>query len=268
MAEQEQVYAGEHVRLELDAEHRVGTIRVDRPPMNALARQVWQEVLEASTVATEDDRVGAVVVWGGPKVFAAGADIKEFPTWDFQQVKETGTLLQRALDALARMPKVSIAAINGYALGGGCELALACDFRFVADSAKLGQPEILLGIIPGAGGTQRLPRIVGLSRAKELIFSGRTIDAGEAERIGLADRVLPADDVYAEAVAQAARYAAGPYALRMAKRAIEDGTEMPLDQGLRLERDLFAECFATDDARIGIDSFVEHGPGKAAFTQR
>lgn len=257
---------GEFVRLEVDPDNRVGTIRIERPPMNPLSRQVWLEIEECAREAAERDDVGAVVVWGGAKVFAAGADIKEFPNWDYREVKKTGTVLQRALDTLARMPKVVIAAINGYALGGGCELALACDFRFIAENTKMGQPEILLGIIPGAGGTQRLPRLVGLSKAKELVFSGRMVDANEAPTIGLADAVFPADDVYAEAVKAAARYAAGPYALGLAKRAIEDGTEMPLDQGLRLERDLFAECFATDDARIGIASFIENGPGKAEFT--
>ncbi|HEX9767402.1 MAG TPA: enoyl-CoA hydratase-related protein, partial [Nitriliruptorales bacterium] len=163
---------------------------------------------------------------------------------------------------------VTIAAINGYALGGGCELALACDFRFIADNAKLGQPEILLGVIPGAGGTQRLPRLIGIARAKELVFSGRMVDAVEAPRIGLADAVFPADDVYDEAVKAAARYAAGPFAIRLAKQAIEDGLEMSLDNALRLERAMFAGAFATEDARIGVQSFIEHGPGKAEFVQR
>jgi enoyl-CoA hydratase/carnithine racemase len=259
---------GEFVRLDVDAERRVGTLRLERPPMNALSLQVWREIEAAALEAADRDDVRAVVVHGGSKVFAAGADIKEFPTWTFHEVREVGQVLQRSLDTLARIPVVTIAAISGYALGGGCELAMACDFRFVADNAKLGQPEILLGIIPGAGGTQRLPRLVGLSRAKELVFSGRMVDAAEAERIGLADAVFPADDVYDRAVEAAARYAAGPYALGLAKRAIEEGTEMALDQGLRLEGSLFADCFATEDARIGIDSFIEHGPGKAEFRGR
>ncbi len=259
---------GEFVRLEVDAERKVGTIRLDRPPMNALSRQVWAEIEQAALEAADHDEVGAVVVWGGPKVFAAGADIKEFPDWDYQQVNDTGQLLQRSLDTLARLPMPTIAAINGYALGGGSELALACDFRFAADNAKLGQPEILLGIIPGAGGTQRLPRLVGLSRAKELIFSGRVVDMVEGERIGLVDAVHPSDEVYEVALDTAARYAAGPYALRLAKQAIEDGTELPLDQGLRLERSLFAAAFATDDASIGIASFLASGPGEAEFTGR
>ena len=259
---------GEFVRLEVDEQRRVGTIRLDRPKMNALSRQVWAEVEQAATEAADRDDVGAVVVWGGERVFAAGADIKEFPDWSYQDARAIGTDLQRSLDTLARMPKVTIAAVNGYALGGGCELALACDLRFVAEDARLGQPEILLGLIPGAGGTQRLPRLVGLSRAKELIFSGRQVRAEEALRIGLADRVVAPDAVYEEAAGAAARYAAGPYAIALAKRAIEDGTELPLDQALRLERDLFAECFATDDARTGIASFLAEGPGKASFEGR
>jgi enoyl-CoA hydratase/carnithine racemase len=256
----------EFVTLEVDADTRVGTVRIDRPPMNALATQVWLELGQVCDEAVRDEDCNAIVVWGGPKVFAAGADIKEFPDWSYQDVVGLGTL-QDALDRLQRLPMVTIAAINGYALGGGCELALACDFRFVADNAKLGQPEILLGIIPGAGGTQRLPRLVGVSKAKELIFSGRMVDAVEAPRIGLADEVFPADDVLDEARKAAARYAAGPFAIRLAKQAIEDGLDMSLENGLRLERSLFAGAFATEDARIGIDSFVASGPGNATFVQ-
>jgi enoyl-CoA hydratase/carnithine racemase len=260
---------GELVRLEVDAARRVGTIRLDRPPMNALALQVWREIGEAADEARERDDVRAVVVWGGPKVFAAGADIKEFPDWTPDDVRgEAGDVLQRSLDTLARLPMPTIAAINGYALGGGCELALACDLRFAADNAKMGQPEILLGIIPGAGGTQRLPRLIGLSRAKELIFSGRMVDMVEAERIGLVDAVFPADEVHDKALAAAARYAAGPAALALAKEAIVEGVERPLDEGLRLEQERFADCFATEDARTGIASFIENGPGKASFSGR
>ena len=186
---------GEFVQLEVDEQRRVGTIRLDRPPMNALSHQMWREIEAATLEAVEHEHVGALVVHGGPKVFAAGADIKEFPDWSYQDVNHNGQVLQRSLDTLARAPMPTLAAINGYALGGGCELALACDFRFAADNAKLGQPEILLGLIPGAGGTQRLPRLIGLSRAKELIFSGRMVDMVEAERIGLVDHVAAADDL-------------------------------------------------------------------------
>ena len=259
---------GEFVNLEVDVERRVGTLRLDRPPMNALSQQLCRELEEATREGIDRDDVGALVVWGGPKVFAAGADIKEFPSRSYQDMVGAGLALQRAVDLLASAPLVTIAAINGYALGGGCEIALACDFRSAADSAKMGQPEILLGLIPGAGGTQRLPRLVGLARAKDLILSGRIVDMVEAERIGLVDAVHPADDVYEHALEAAARYAAGPFALRLAKRAIDDGIELPLDQALRFERHLFAECYATEDARAGIDSFIEHGPGKAVFSGR
>ncbi|MFA9430403.1 enoyl-CoA hydratase/isomerase family protein [Egicoccus sp. AB-alg2] len=259
---------GEFVRLEVDTERRVGTIRLDRPPMNAISNQVWLEIGECAQEAADHPDVGAVVVWGGPKVFAAGADIKQFPEIDYQAMKAGGAVLQRAMDTLARVPLVTIAVVNGYALGGGCEVALACDFRFAADNAKLGQPEVLLGLIPGAGGTQRLPRLVGLSRAKELLFSGRMVDMVEAQQIGLVDEVHPADEVYDRAVEAAARYAAGPFALRLIKQAVEDGTELPIDQALRLEQSLFAEAFGTDDARTGIASFIENGPGKAKFTGR
>lgn len=259
---------GEFVRLEVDRDRRVGTIRLERPPMNAISFQVWREIGECAAEAAEDEGVGAIVVWGGPKVFAAGADIKEFPDQGFTDVEVSGRTLQDGLDVLARVPKVTIAAINGYALGGGCEVALACDFRFAADNAKLGQPEVLLGLIPGAGATQRLPRLIGASRAKQLIFSGRMVDMTEAERIGLVDEVHPADDLYEAAVAAAQRYADAPFALRLAKRAIDEGLELPLDQGLRLERTLFAASFSTEDARAGIDSFITNGPGQARFTGR
>jgi enoyl-CoA hydratase/carnithine racemase len=259
---------GEFVRLEVDVERRVGTIRLDRPPMNAISFQVWREIGECADEAASRDDVGAVVVSGGPKVFAAGADIKQLPSHGFADIEVMGQILQSSLDTLARVPKVTIAAINGYALGGGCEVALACDFRFAADNAKLGQPEILLGLIPGAGGTQRLPRLVGAARAKELIFSGRMVDMTEAAHIGLVDQVHPADDVYDAAVAAAQRYADAPFALRLAKRAIDDGLELPLDQALRLERTLFAASFSTQDAQAGIDSFIANGPGQARFRGR
>ncbi|HEX2029287.1 MAG TPA: enoyl-CoA hydratase-related protein [Nitriliruptorales bacterium] len=256
------------ITLEVDGDARVATIRLNRPPMNALSRQVWLEIAAAAGEASERDDVGAVVVWGGPQVFAAGADVKEFPHWDYRSTREAGQLLHASLATLERLPKVTIAAVHGYALGGGCELAMACDFRYAADSARFGQPEINLGLIPGAGGTQRLPRLVGLSRAKDLIYTGRMISAQEAHAWGLVDRLYPADDLYDEATTAAARFAAGPYALRLAKQALQDGSEMALDQALRLERSLFAECFATEDARTGIESFIRQGPGEAEFTGR
>ncbi len=258
---------GEFVRLEV--EDAVGTIRLDRPPMNALSVQVQDELRECALEAAARADVRAVVVYGGPKVFAAGADVKEMAGWSYQQVVNRGADLQGSFTAVARIPKPVVAAVTGYALGGGCELALCADIRVAGDNAKLGQPEILLGIIPGAGGTQRLPRLVGPSRAKDLIFTGRFVDAEEALRIGLVDQVVAPDDVYSAALEYAARFASGAaYALRAAKEAIDQGLDTDIDRGLELERLQFAGLFATEDRTIGMQSFVEHGPGKAEFVGR
>jgi len=248
-------------------EGRVGTIRLDRAPVNALNPQVWSELGDAARQCAQDDGIAAVVLWGGPKVFAAGADIKAMQNMSFQQFFAAGSGLQDAFKALASIPKVVIAAVNGYALGGGCELSLTADFRYAAENAKLGQPEILLGTMPGAGGTQRLTRLVGISKAKEIVYGGAFYSAEESLAMGLVDKVFPTEEVYDRAVEAAARYAQGPYALRMAKKAIDEGYEMDLDSALRLETTLFAATFATEDRRIGMDSFVEQGPGKATFTR-
>jgi enoyl-CoA hydratase len=259
---------GEFVNVSVD-EEGVATVRLDRPPVNALNGQVWEELGAAAARCETDDGIGAIVLWGGRKVFAAGADIKEMREQSFQEFfARAGGGLQESLKRLARIQKVVIAAINGYALGGGCELTLAADFRYAAEDARLGQPEILLGIIPGAGGTQRLARLVGVAKAKEMVFSGDFYSAQDCLAIGLVDRVFPPDQVYDRAVEAARRYARGPFALRMAKKAIDEGIDMDLDSALRLETTLFATTFVTDDARIGLDSFVEQGPGKAEFTRR
>lgn len=258
---------GEFVSLSVS--DGVGTIRLDRPPMNALNVQVQQELRQAAHEATDDPAVGAVVVSGGPKVLAAGADVKEMAGWTYTQAVDRSRELQACFTAVAEIPKPTIAAVTGYALGGGCELALCCDLRIAGDNAKLGQPEILLGIIPGAGGTQRLTRLIGPSRAKDLVFTGRFVEAGEALRIGLVDRVVAPDDVYAESVALARRLAQGaPYALRAAKEAIDSGLEVDLATGLEIERVQFAALFGTEDRRIGMESFMENGPGKAEFARR
>ena len=216
-----------------------------------------------------DPAVHAVVLYGGEKVFAAGADVKEMATMSYAAMVERSGALQSSFTAVARIPKPVVAAVTGYALGGGCELALCADFRVAGDNAKLGQPEILLGVIPGAGGTQRLPRLVGPARAKEIIFSGRFVAADEALRIGLVDRVVPADEVYAAARAMAAQFVGGPaLALRAAKEAVDRGIETDLDSGLELERLQFAGLFATEDRRTGMESFVADGPGKATFQGR
>jgi enoyl-CoA hydratase/carnithine racemase len=257
----------EFVRFEV--EDGVGTLLLARPPMNALSSQVQQEIREAAHEATAREDVRAVVVYGGPKVFAAGADVKEMVGWSYQEMVVRSAALQSAFTAVARIPKPTIAAITGYALGGGCELALCCDLRVAGDNARLGQPEILLGIIPGAGGTQRLSRLVGPARAKEIIFTGRFVGAEEALRIGLVDRVVAPDDVYTEAVALARTLAHGPaFALRAAKAAIARGLEVDLETGLEIERLQFSALFATEDRAIGMASFVEHGPGKAQFVGR
>jgi len=258
---------GEFVRVEVEG--GIGTIRLDRPPMNALNAQVQGELHAAATEVSGRADVRAVVIYGGEKVFAAGADIKEMVTADYATMLERATPLQAAFDALARIPKPVVAAVTGYALGGGCELALTADFRVCGDNAKLGQPEILLGVIPGAGGTQRLARLIGPARAKDLVFSGRFVDADEALRIGLVDRVVAPDDVYAAARETAARYVEGPaLALRAAKTAIDGGLDLDLASALRLESQLFASLFATEDRSIGMTSFVENGPGKARFVGR
>jgi enoyl-CoA hydratase len=257
----------EFVRLEVEG--GIGTIRLDRPPMNALNVQVQDELRAAAAEATSRNDVRAVVLYGGPKVFAAGADIKEMAGMTYVDMVQRAGALQDCFTAVARIPKPVVAAVTGYALGGGCELALTADFRVCGDNAKLGQPEILLGIIPGAGGTQRLPRLVGPAKAKDLVFSGRFVGADEALQIGLVDRVVAPDDVYDAAVEMVSRYANGPaYALRAAKEAIDEGLDVDLDSGLRIERKVFAGLFATEDRTIGMTSFVEHGPGKAEFVGR
>ncbi|HEX6936398.1 MAG TPA: enoyl-CoA hydratase-related protein [Actinomycetes bacterium] len=259
--------APEYVRLEV--EDRIGTIRLDRPPMNALNVQVQEELRAAAQSAAERKDVHAVVLYGGEKVFAAGADVKEMAAMSYTDMVDRAGALQSSFTAVARIPKPVIAAVTGYALGGGCELALCADLRVCADNAKLGQPEILLGVIPGAGGTQRLPRLVGPSRAKDIIFSGRFVDAEEALRIGLVDKVVPADEVHGAAREMAARFVGGPtYALRAAKEAVDRGLETDLDSGLELERLQFAGLFATADRTIGMESFVANGPGKAVFEGR
>lgn len=258
---------GEFVRLEVA--EGVGTLRLERPPMNALDVQVQEEIRAAAQEAGERDDVAAVVLYGGEKLFAAGADVKEMAAMAHaDMVKRSGALMS-ALTAVARIPKPVVAAVTGYALGGGCELALCADVRIAADDATFGQPEILLGIIPGAGGTQRLSRLVGPSTAKDLIFTGRFVKAEEALRIGLADRLVPAAEVYDAAVAWASTFVGGAsLALRAAKEAVDRGLEVDLETGLEIERAQFAALFATEDRTRGMTSFVEHGPGKATFVGR
>ncbi|RKN40852.1 enoyl-CoA hydratase/isomerase family protein [Streptomyces hoynatensis] len=255
--------------VHLEVADGVGTLRLDRPPMNALDIAVQDRLRELAGEATARADVRAVVIRGSERVFAAGADIKEMRAMDHAAMIERSRGLQEAFTAVARIPKPVIAALTGYALGGGLELALCADLRIAAEDARFGQPEIQLGLIPGAGGTQRLPRLIGPSRAKDLIFTGRHVKADEALSMGLVDRVVPAAEVFAEARALAVRLAAGPAtALRAAKEAVDAGLETDLDTGLTLERTWFAGLFATEDRDYGMRSFVEDGPGKAVFWPR
>ncbi|HET9143088.1 enoyl-CoA hydratase/isomerase family protein [Actinophytocola sp.] len=256
---------GEFVRLEV--EDGVGTIRLDRPPMNALNKQVQEEIRAAAREAADRADVRAVIVYGGQKVFAAGADIKEMADMSYVDMAERAGALSSSFAAVAEIPKPTVAAVTGYALGGGLELALCCDRRIAGDNAKVGQPEILLGIIPGAGGTQRLARLIGPSKAKDIVYTGRFVEAGEALSLGVVDEVVAPDDVYEAALRWARQFVTGPArALAAAKAAIDTGLDTDLATGLKVESQVFAALFATEDQKTGMRSFVENGPGKATFS--
>ncbi len=256
----------EFVRVETSS--GVATIRIDRPKMNALNPQVLSELTEAANAVGADRDVRAAVIWGGPRIFAAGADIGGFTGLAPAAAQALSRQFNDAFLAVENMPQITVAAVNGYALGGGMELAMATEFRVAADDAVFGQPEIKLGIIPGGGGTQRLPRLVGITRAKEIIYTGRNVYPDEALAVGLVSAVHPAQETYDAAVEMAAGYAAGPAALRMAKQAVMDGLPLSLADAVARETEHFGECFSTDDATIGVASFLEKGPGKANFTGR
>ena len=241
----------------------VAVITLANGKVNALSSALLAELKEAAETLTADPP-GAVVVTGGERIFAAGADISEFKGADEAGAITAG--FHATLDAVAAIPRIVIAAVSGYALGGGCELALACDYRIAGPRAVFGQPEILLGIIPGGGGTQRLARLVGPSRAKELCITGRQVKADEALRIGLANEVVDSDPMD-RALELAAEIARGPLAAHaLVKRVIDDGLSTSLADGLALEQEAFVEVFRTDDSQTGVQSFLEHGPGKATFT--
>ena len=255
----------ELVRLER-RDDGVAVLTLDNPKVNALSGALIRRLRERAEALTVDPP-GAVVVTGGDRIFAAGADISEFGGPD--EARVITTAIHDALRALADIPRLVIAAVAGYALGGGCELALACDYRVASERAVFGQPEILLGIIPGGGGTQRLPRLVGPARAKELMITGRQVTADEALRIGLADEIVPHEEVNTRALALAAEVAAGPLqAQALTKQAVDAGLDRTLAEGLALERDLFVDVFHTEDSQIGVKSFLEQGPGKATFSGR
>jgi enoyl-CoA hydratase len=244
----------------------VALITLDRPKMNALSVALLGRLRDA-VAALAEDLPGAVVLWGGERIFAAGADVEELSA-PGAGARIAGAF-HDATTALAALPRVTVAAISGFALGGGLELALACDLRVAAAEARLGQPEILLGIIPGGGATQRLPRLVGPSRAKDLIYTGRQVRAEEALSIGLVDRVVPRSRVLDEAIEMAAGFASGPLvALAAAKRIMDEGADRPVAEALELERSGFVSACDTEDARAGVSSFLEHGPGHARFAGR
>ncbi len=250
------------------ADERLAVLRVDRPPVNAFDQRMW-DLLDAATASLHGDTLyRAVVITGGPRHFAAGADVKGLLELTPEQFDARNRVLQRAFHALATAPQITIAAVGGYALGGGCELALAADFRFAGRSAVFGLPEVTLGIMPGSGGTQRLPRLVGPGRAKELILSGRTVAADEALAIGLVDRVIEDDELLDAAVTEALGYARGPLALRYAKRAVDAALDLPVEAGLALEADLITRCFASEDGRRGLRGFIDDGPRRATFLGR
>lgn len=244
----------------------VALVTLNNPKVNALSQAVLARLADVAADLTANPP-GAVVITGGDRLFAAGADISEFGGPD--EAERIGAGFHGALDAVAAIPRFVIAAVSGYALGGGCELALACDYRIAGERAVFGQPEILLGIVPGGGGTQRLPRLVGPSRAKELMITGRQVKADEALTIGLADEVVPNDALLDRALTLAGDVARGALvAQALVKRAVDDGLSTDLADGLLLERRLFVESFRSEDSRIGVRSFLANGPGKAEFTGR
>jgi enoyl-CoA hydratase len=254
--------------LELEVAEGVGVLRLKRPPLNILNRALVIELAAAAVEAGRSPAIGAVVIWGEGRHFSAGADVDEFQAMGVPEVYEYGKRLDAAFRGWADLPKVTIAAVNGYALGGGCELALAADFRFVSERATLGLPEIQLGIIPGGGGTQRLPRLVGPARAKEMIFTGRHVKPEEALAIGLVDAVFPAGELLERALEAARRYAAGPLVALRAAKALVNRSSGDIEVGLDLERHAFSMLFGTEDGRAGMASLAENGPGKATFSGR
>jgi len=249
----------ELVHLEVD--DGVGIVRLDRPPANAISLQLSTELVDALEEAGSRDDVGALVLWGGPKLFAAGADIKEMVDDDQDEIREQVTKLGDACELLEVTPKISIAAITGFALGGGFELSLACDLRYAADDSHLGQPEVKLGVFPGAGGTQRMTWLAGAGVARDLTYTGRQIEAEEAKALGLIERIFPSGEVFETAVRDARAFAQGPrLALAAAKEAIQAAVRTPGPASIARERELFISLFGSDDQSEGMRAFIEKRP--------
>jgi enoyl-CoA hydratase/carnithine racemase len=247
--------------VHLDVDDGVGIIRLDRPPANAISLQLSTDLLSALEETASRDDVGALVLWGGPKLFAAGADIKEMVDDGPDEIHAQVSKLGDACDFLEAMPKVSIAAITGFALGGGFELSLACDLRYAADDSKVGQPEVRIGVIPGAGGTQRMTWLAGVGVSRDLSYTGRQVEAEEAKALRLVERVLPADRVLESAVLDARAFANGPRrALAAAKEAIQTAVRSPGPAGIAREKELFIALFGTHDQREGMRAFIEKRP--------
>jgi len=256
------------VKFERDTAPGVATIRLDRPKVNAINDEVLAGVLSVCAELADETEIRAVVLTGGERNFAAGADITAFPDFDREAALAFSRYFNSAASALENLPQITISAINGYALGGGLELALATDFRIAATDAHLGMPEILLGIIPGGGGTQRLSRLAGITLAKDLVYSGRHMTADEALIARIISSVHEPEEVQAAAIELATRYAGGPASLRIAKRVMLAGYHESLDDAVEIEARGFADAFTTEDKVTGVASFMEHGPGKANFTGR
>jgi enoyl-CoA hydratase/carnithine racemase len=254
--------------VSLQRHDAVGVIRIDRPKVNALNVQVVTELNDVCAEIESDKSIRSAIVYGGERTFSAGADLKEMSEGSPSDVRGRVGELQRVCDRIEALPVVTIAAVNGYALGGGCEITLACDFRFASSGARLGQPEIVVGLIPGAGGTQRLPRLIGPARAKWMIYTGEFVDAARANEWGLVDEVVDGDAIDG-ALEQARRYASGPtLSLAAAKHAINRATNVGMAEGLDFELDEFTKLFSTADTRHGIESFLKDGPGKATYEGR
>jgi enoyl-CoA hydratase len=242
----------------IDTRGRVALVTLNRPKvLNALNDALMNELGAALAQADADEGVGAIVLTGSERAFAAGADIEAMKGWSYMDVYKSG-YITRNWEAMKAVRKPVIAAVAGYALGGGCELALMCDIVIAADTAKFGQPEFKIGIIPGAGGTQRLPRAVGKAKAMDMILTARTMDAQEAERAGLVSRIVPADKLLDEALAAAATIASFSLpSVMMAKEAVNRAFEAPLAEGMLFERRLFHALFATEDQKEGMAAFLE-----------
>ena len=250
----------EYKNITFEVQDSIGVLTVNRPKvLNALNRETMQELNDLVGKIAVDKTVGVVIITGsGDKSFVAGADISQMQSMSALEGRQWGRFSQNVFNAIENLPQPVIAAVNGYALGGGCELAMCCDMRIASEKAKFGQPEVLLGVVPGFAGTQRLPRIIGKGRAKELLFTGNQIDAAEAYRIGLVNAVVPAEQLMEEAKKWAKTILSrGPVAVQLCKAAVNEGLDMDFESGQAYESEVFGLCFATEDQKEGMAAFLE-----------